>query len=74
VEKDIEAIINETTAKYTDKHTELSEKGEEKIRKRKINNSKAISFIKRSVNSKIKACIKNKTEEKKISLCINKVT
>ena len=73
VERDIEEIINETTAKYTDKHTGLSEEGEEKIRKHKMNNSKVISFTKRSVNSKIKAFIKNKTEEKKSAYALIKL-
>jgi len=31
VERDIEEIINETTAKYTDKHTGLSEEGKRKL-------------------------------------------
>ena len=51
----------------------LSEEGENKIKEHKINNFKVMSFLRKSVDAKIKFFIRSKEEEKNSAYLILKV-
>jgi len=68
VEKNIENIMKEIKEKYTTKDKNgndiLSNEGENNIKEHKMNNFKVLSFLRKSVNAKIKSFIRSKEEEK----------
>ena len=77
VEKNIDDIVKEVEKKYTTKDKKgndiLSEEGENKIKEHKINNFKVMSFLRKSVDAKIKFFIRSKEEEKNSAYLILKV-
>jgi len=77
VEKNIDDIVKEVEKKYTTKDKKgndiLSEEGENKIKEHKMNNFKVLSFLRKSVDAKIKSFIRSKEEEKNSAYLILKV-